>query len=254
MSVLKLITQADLQDNKLQRLNGNFDLLAEKVFPVAGASATAVTSSSGVKFGTHAARAALSPASNIGSLYIETDRNNLIYQAQYVSGVGSWVYVDGVYNRTQSQLATLAASLTTADASLQVNVTDYVHILQWTGTAWQWGPGENGSGMLQGFAVAPGAGWHVCDGSSVNYLKSDGTTGSVTTPNPLTPSYMKYGGSYVSGITGAAVPLAGNNSTTANFAIGTGAPITVAGNPHTHSITLPGDPVPNFEALLYFRI
>ena len=253
MSVLKLITSSDLQDPKLQRLNWNFDYLGKQITSAAS-SASGSSSGSSVQAGTHANRASVAAASNIGSLYIETDRNNLVYQSQYVSGVATWVYVTGTYNRTQSQLVALAATLTTADTGLLVNVTDYVHILQWSGAAWQWGPGEQGSGMLQGFAVAPGNGWHVCDGSSVNYLKSDGTTSSVTLPNPVTASYMKYGAAYVSGITGAANPVAGNNSTTTSFAIGTSATITVAGNPHTHTITLPGDPVPNFEALLYFRL
>ena len=81
---------------------------------------------------------------------------------------------------TQSHLASGGPAL--AKGTL-VEVTDYAHILRWTGAAYQWGPGEAGSGMMVAVAVAPtGAGWHSCDGTNVAYLKGDGTTGTVTLP------------------------------------------------------------------------
>jgi hypothetical protein len=82
---------------------------------------------------------------------------------------------------TQSQLSALGPTLSIGQL---VNVTDYGHVLQWSGSAYGWGPGEPGSGMMQLFEVDPtGVGWHLYDGSTVNYLKADGTTGSVTLPD-----------------------------------------------------------------------
>src|SRR5690242_263946 len=81
-------------------------------------------------------------------------------------------------NFTQS-----VAEVTLGSAPFLVIVTDYGHVLQWNGTGWQWGPGEPGSGMLVMFEVNPGSGWQLYDGSTVNMLKSDGTTQSVVLPD-----------------------------------------------------------------------
>ena len=49
--------------------------------------------------------------------------------------------------------------------------------------------------MMVLFEVDPtGPGWRLYDGSTVSYLKQDGTTGSVTLPNlTATPAYPKAG-------------------------------------------------------------
>jgi hypothetical protein len=132
---------------------------------------------------------------------------------------------------TQAQLAGIGPTL--PPGSL-VEVTDYAHILRWTGSAWAWGPGEQGSGMLVPFAAAPtGGGWHACDGTAVTYLKADGTTGTVTVPNTAaSAAYIKAGGSYAAAITAAAVPVV-SQPTFAGSALGTHAhvvPIAKSGN------------------------
>ena len=107
---------------------------------------------------------------------------------------------------TQANLAALGPTLQTGAL---VEVTDYAHVLRWTGSAFTWGPGEEGSGMLVPFAAAPtGTGWHLCDGSAgVTYLKADGTTGTVTLPNTAaTAAYLNLGPAYTNAITAAAVP------------------------------------------------
>src|SRR5215469_5800097 len=198
---------------------------------------------------------------------------------------------------TQSQLTDLAAFLRTFDAVVLPNfdpatgtvslgtapilayVTDYNHTLQWTGTGWEWGPGESGSGMLVSFAIAPtGNGWHACDGSSgVHYLKADGTTGTVTLPNTVsTPAYIRETFGYNNTIVPAVDPTistptftgsldtTSTPSTSVTVVQGTGASIIVANATHTHTVTptgtistptssLSGDPIPNFSAILYFR-
>lgn len=131
---------------------------------------------------THAARLSSYPATNyaIGTLFFETDRT-VIYINQGTPGSSNWVFCEGVCYTVQSAIPN---DLGTNDIGFLNSVTDYGHMLEWTGTAWQWGPGEPGSGMLQLFDVDPtGPGWHLYDGSLVSFLKKDGTLGTVTLPN-----------------------------------------------------------------------
>jgi hypothetical protein len=178
-----------------------------------------------------------------------------------------------VFQCTQANLATIAAGLSAVDIGALAWVTDYDHLLQWTGTGWQWGPGESGSGMLVPFAVAPtGNGWHTCDGSSQNYLKSNGTTGSVTLPNVAGGAYLKAGSGYNSTITAAVPPIISqptftgtpNTTGTTVGASSSGTTANTLTQSHSHTFTptgivsqpiatLPGDPIANFEVLLYFR-
>jgi hypothetical protein len=161
---------------------------------------------------------------------------------------------------TQSQLATLAATLGPANAGLLVWVTDYNHVLTWTGTGYAWGPGENGSNYFVGMATAPtAAGWHVCDGSFVNYLKSNGTLGGATLPNTASSAaYMKFGSAYNSTIQVADAPVFVGSPAVSDVTWNAGSTPQVAEAvqfPYTPSgaVHLPGDPIPNFSALLYFR-
>lgn len=222
-----------------------------------------------IRYGTHEERLALRPSDLAnGTVFIETDRNGVEYQ--YRGGL--WVYAGGIYDRTQSQLAALGATLTTNDVGFLVEVTDYRHTLQWSGTAWTWGPGDAGSGMIQAFAVDPNptTGWQLCDGTAnVPYLKADGTTATFTTPDLAgTPAYLKLAGS-IAGPTAANAPTLTNPtvasattgltvdaastgvsdnasatgistgvpSATATVQVGVGA--TVASSTHTHGITDP---------------
>lgn len=119
---------------------------------------------------------------------------------------GRWVYTTGEDATTQ---AALPADFGENDTGFLNSVTDYAHVLQWSGSVWTWGPGESGSGYFQDFAVAPtGSGWQACDGSTgVKYLKADGTTATVTVPNTAgSAAYRKSGASYASIITAATVP------------------------------------------------
>jgi hypothetical protein len=194
---------------------------------------------------------------------------------------------------TQADLATLAASLTADDEGRLVEVTDYAHVLRWSGSAWEWGPGESGSGMLQHFAVAPGTGWAACDGATVNYLKSDGTTGSVTLPNTAgSPAYLKAAAAYAAAINAATNPtisaptftgtpatptgtisaIAATGSAATTIQNGAGVNVNLPSLAHTHpaptftgnsatpagtisapTATLSGDPVAYVATTLYFR-
>jgi hypothetical protein len=131
---------------------------------------------------THANRVANYPANSypVGTLFWETDRT-VYYLNTGAIGSQVWTYTAGECSVTQ---ATLPADLTTTDGGFLANVFDYGHLLIWSGVAWTWGPGDAGSGMLQMFEVDPtAAGWHLYNGGTINYLKADGTLGSITLPN-----------------------------------------------------------------------
>lgn len=159
---------------------------------------------------------------------------------------------------TQANLAALAGTLGPANAGLLVWVTDYNHVLEWTGSGYQWGPGDNGSAYFQGFAVAPVAtGWHACDGSFVHYLKPDGSLGGAVLPNTAgSAAYMKFGAAYNSTIQVADAPVfAGTPAGVAQPVSIYAAVSNAVAFPYTPAgiIGLPGDPIPNFSAILYFR-
>lgn len=120
---------------------------------------------------THAARASILASDySDGSFFYETDRG-----LAYVAINGAWFYFQGTLGVAQADLPT---DLTTRDAGLLVHVTDYAHLLRWTGSNWGWAPGEQGSGFLMDFLAAPDpiAGWALCDGSTdVPQLLADGT-------------------------------------------------------------------------------
>lgn len=72
------------------------------------------------------------------------------------------------------------------DAGYVGLVTDYWHLVRWTGTAWEFFPGDSGSGYIVLFGVTPqAAGWRICDGTAALYLVVGATltTASFTTPN-----------------------------------------------------------------------
>lgn len=177
---------------------------------------------------------------------------------------------------TQANLASLANFLTAYDVVVApnfnpatgnvtlgsgpflVSVTDFNHVLQWTGTGWQWGPGEPGSGMLVLFEVDPtGVGWHLYDGTAnVPYLKSDGTLGTVTLPDLTSvvgnAAFLDAGSPNggpnaavapgLSGSTAAAatgLTVGNDNGLGTTFTQGSGLAVTVASHPHNHPVTDP---------------
>ena len=122
----------------------------------------------------------------------------VVYQYSAASGV--WAYFSGMIARTQSGLSGLAGQLGSSDAGLLVDVTDFAHILKWSGSAWEYADPSDPAGRVEAFLVdpSPTTGWHLCDGTAgVSYLKSDGTTGTQTLPDLVSvagdAAYMKLG-------------------------------------------------------------
>jgi len=221
----------------------------QKQLQLGGSSALNLTgllgASSGIHSGTHAVRVSDFPAAvYLDAIYVETDRNNLVY----CSTGTEWIYVSGTYDRTQTQLAALAGTLGTSDTGLIVNVTNFAHTLRWTGTGWEWGPGDDhlaGMGPFFGEVDPVGAGWALYDGSSVIYLKSDGTTGTITLPNlchPVIslPSYIKAGPTNTAIASGSGV----TTSVSAGVPAGTVSQPTFSGNAlatHQHEVPISFD-------------
>lgn len=144
--------------------------------------------------GTRAARVALDPVAYAAYEFYETDTTLV-----YVSTGVHWQWVAGRWRRVQSTIAALVATLGTDDAGLQIDVTDYAHVLRWSGVALAWDNPDDYSGYIAGFLVDPLlVGWQLCDGTAaVPYLKMDGTIGTVNLPD-LTSSgaaaaYLKFG-------------------------------------------------------------
>jgi hypothetical protein len=150
---------------------------------------------------------------------------------------------------TQAGLAGL--DLNSQDSGFLVEVTDYNHVLEWNGTGFEWGPGENGSGYISAFLSAPTSiGWHICDGSVVSQLNSDGSLKPVTLPNYTTASYLKLAVTVNAGpnlpngqsqTLSAGTPSgtnAGNTSgvESADHDVQSGAGATVAASNHTHNV------------------
>jgi len=138
----------------------------------------------------HFARANYDPALYLpslpnteGTLYLEVDRGQF-YSAALINGIPQWVLFYAPSSNMAGFQSELPTDLGTLDAGFRFWVRDYRHMLVWSGQSWGWADLEQGSGALLAFAVPPtGAGWHSADGSSVPFLRSDGTIATVQLPS-----------------------------------------------------------------------
>jgi hypothetical protein len=130
--------------------------------------------------------------------------------------------------------------------------TDYQHTYYWTGSAWIYAPGDDGSGFISMYTEVPNTGfWQVCDGSTVTRSKTNGTTASVTVPNLITGVYPKFGSPYTGNNVAQILPVIGLPSST--FNVGSGAGANVASNAHIHTVTNTPEPI-NIILLPYYRL
>lgn len=152
-------------------------------------------------------------------------------------------------------------------------VSDYVNFLMVVSGAWV---RVLDNRYLAFFIAAPGAGWHLADGTAgVSYLKSDGTLGTLTMPTQ--PFYARADNAYDGptptaavnpgvvnpATTGSGAAVIGANNTT--FGVTAGVAL-VAANGHIHTdsghthtvanptVSLPGDPIANMGFLAYVRL
>lgn len=164
----------------------------------AGAAGAPGTTGGPTLYGTHGERLGR-PVPADATMFVETDRNGLLYQ---VRGTG-WAFVSG---RMRGAWADLPAGLGSADTGLEYfDAVDSLHIWQWTGAAWDWGPGDRHSGEFGQFDADPGVGWHLCDGA-INQTRyaADGTRVTNFTVPDQREFYLQASATY----TGVGVPAA----------------------------------------------
>ena len=203
--------------------------------------------------GTHGERATVDPASVAeGSIYYETNRG-----VWYVARGIYWDYFSGIHSCVQ---ANLPADLGAHDAGFLAEVSDYAHLLQWTGTVWKWGNGgadQSGRYEFRGDTPNPATGWHLCDGSIVNRLNANGALTPVTLPDWTLAVYLKLGNTAsltpspasgdsesvtATGIVTQTSPVtSGGPSATVPAFVGIG--VTPASSGHTHNVAVDPNPV-----------
>ena len=124
--------------------------------------------------GTYAARPAASTKA-AGDVYWATDR-----------GV-AWINISSVWNYlfgTHRALLASKPTLTADDAGYLFYATDYFHLHRWTGSAWTFAPGDDGSAYIGWYIEAPNQGyWQLCNGSTAAVDQPTATTSNVVTPN-----------------------------------------------------------------------
>jgi hypothetical protein len=172
-----------------------------------------------VQYGTHAARPAPAGVAD-GVIYVESDRGNVIYQAQLDAASNpAWVYVSGMMRNT---LANIPTDLGTNDKGFLFYGTDYTHTWRYTGSTWEYAPCDRISGEIAWFTADPGTGWALCNGSATTRTTATASTAAFTTPN-LIGAYAKGAGTYTGGVA-AAIPGTVSGSTGSESA-------------HTHGVT-----------------
>ena len=127
-------------------------------------------------------------------------------------------------------------TLGTADEGYLAFVTDYGHLVRWTGTAWEFAPGDVGNRFLRMFVGAPqdSAFWQLADGTATTFLTVGGatlTTTAFTTPNVAAGTFFKALAAYTGTIEAAIAPgLSGSTAAEAAHTHNTG------GLNHAHSV------------------
>jgi hypothetical protein len=160
-----------------------------------------------VLYGTHANRIAKAVPAD-ATIYVETDRGNVVYQVQATV----WTFIGG---QMAAAWASMPADLGKADEDFVfTDNVNSLHIWQWNGSAWTWGPGDRHSGEFGQFDSMPGTGWHLCDGST-NQTKyaGDGTRVTNFTVPDQRGFYLQANGSYTgNGVAAAAPGLSGSTA------------------------------------------
>lgn len=106
-----------------------------------------------------------------------------------------WIRQLGEMNVTLDLLRPVSIDVDTpmqlshADAGDVYHVKVFNHLVQWTGTAWQFAPADQGNGWVQFFSVPPSTdGWAPCDGTSTTILTVGATLGEQTVVTPVITS------------------------------------------------------------------
>lgn len=113
----------------------------------------------------------------------------------------------GVNRKTYTELNALG--LGASDAGYLAFEPDYGHLLRWTGSVWEFAPGDCGNKFFRDFVGVPQeVGWQLCDGTATDYLTVGSVTLSVTalTPPAMSGYYRKGAASYTGSTVAAVAP------------------------------------------------
>ena len=110
-------------------------------------------------------------------------------------------------------------TLAAGDSGYLAFVTDYGHLVRWTGTVWELAPGDVGNRFMRFFVGAPqdSAFWQLADGTATTFLTLGGatlTTTAFTTPNVPAGTFIKVLAAFT-GLIEAAIAPALSGSTAA---------------------------------------
>lgn len=137
-----------------------------------------------------------------------------------------FAWMSGIESMTYSAFS--GRTFYASDAGYQVNVTDYAHEIIWTGSQWNFAPGDASKYIVPSVDTNPPSGgvWGLCDGSAYNVFEV--TAGvvsivSITTP-VLTGDTFIRGGTYTGTVSATSAPT----FSTAGFTF-TGTPATLTG-------------------------
>lgn len=148
-------------------------------------------------------------------------------------------------------------TLSPSDAGFLYYASDYAHTYRWNGVAWGYAPGDDGSDYFKACGGLPqGAGWQICDGSTVTRSTSTGSTAAVIVPDlTSTPAYLRTNA--VASLTGLPVAASApgitspaNTGSTAPTLSGSTAAtaVTISGNTGNASATTTEGAGPGFAA------
>lgn len=148
------------------------------------------------------------------------------------------ITLNGIPGVNVKTLATQPA-LGAGDAGYLMWLTDYKHLLRWTGATWEFF-GEEGNAFIKDCVVAPQTGlWQLCDGTATKYLTLGATLTETnfTVPDLIgTPAYRKSAAAYTGAIAAKVAP-----SVTGAGSTGTGTTSDDGGHtPHIAAGTLVG--------------
>lgn len=137
----------------------------------------------------------LYPAANyaIGTIYWQSDYT-MLYMVFNVGGIHVWQYISGMF---RAVLASKPTGLGVNDAGLLFYGTDFGHIWRWSGSAWTFAPGDDGSGYIAMYTAAPNtpgsAAWFLIDGTSPTIQSLTDTTTQAITLAAIAGAFFKAG-------------------------------------------------------------
>ena len=168
----------------------------------------------------------LDPYQDVGFLFDDLTRL-VIYRGVNRGGSGTFYFAWAAGTEYLTLSAVTARTFYAEDNGYLVSVTDYQHLIQWSGSAWTWGPGEGTVGQVASFTSTPVAGvWGFCDGSAYNVLHIIAgvpTAVSITTPDMRGDTFVR-GGNYTGVADAGTSPTFTSSSLTFN-----GTPATLTG-------------------------